>query len=205
MSILEEVIFIVATVLATISGDVTTEELLSPLNYPHVYILPNKEFELVVCGCSCDVHGTYMGSNYIAGDYVPTIVMKGLFVKNNEVQFPNNRYWHSILFHEMVHFKQGLDGRFDLIQGLNEEDFNKAREEFENEAYVLQNIANRLWGIEEINTTEGVKNSLSVSNEKTFKCINGEIPIPKEERPNIIDLIEFYDEGMIEIYKEKHH
>lgn len=205
MSILEEVIFIVATLLATISGDITTEELLSSRNYPHVYILPEKEFELAVCGCSCDIIGTYIGTNYIDGDYVHTIVMKGFLNEDNEIRFPNTQYWNSVLFHEMVHFKQRLDGKFNLVGGLNNEDTKKARKEFETEAYVLQNIANQLWGINEIPIDYGVNNSLSTSRTHTSNCLNNEESIPSDQRPYIIDLIEFYDDGMIEIYKEKHH
>ena len=215
MSYIESLIQSLVMILATLSPieGFSPEQQLESGVFPHVYIVPQEELAMVACGCPCAATGAYLGRQYVGGIESHIIVMGGIekdFVFLEEeasVVFTNTPYWHAVLYHELDHHRQFLSTDFETLAKQYEHDREVAmfvRLLMEEEAYVHHNDYHMIVGLPPLQIKGKVSDSLSyASGEKT--CPPGVIPIPPEERFNILDLIEFYDEGMIKIYTDKYH
>jgi len=206
MTILEEVVFLILTTLSSFSpiSNLDENDFMSPLTYPHVYVIPEADFQMAACGCPCGLSGAYLGRVRIDDFMAYTIVMSGI-ERDEEVLVPyKNPFWKSILFHETVHYRSDVKGELEYVNGLSDEDMRVKRIEYENEAYILQNGYNALNGMPLLNVDEATDHSIAQADNTNY-CYPGYEPIPEEDRPNMLTLIEFYDDGMIDIYKKKYH
>lgn len=202
MTILENIILSISMVLSVIapSKEVSYEMQTSPEYFPHVYVIPQQELALAACGCSCNVGGVYTGFEYMDGMYAMTLIMGG----TPDAKIPMDNAWNSVLFHELDHHRQQLSGRMNGSDQYDEEWLMEFRQEMEQEAYMHQNGFNLMYGlpIEDVRTRTDKSTHMS---EGTAECADGSTPIAYENRPRLLDLVEFYDDGMIEVYRKNYH
>jgi len=215
MSYIETVINSLIVLLSLLSPieDFTSEQQLAKDVFPHVYIVPQEELALSVCGCPCSIGGSYLFKRYVGGIEAHTIVMGGIdmdyhFLGHDvSVVFPDTPNWNSTLFHELQHHRQVLAyDLYELEDTIKDDDevTKFVHQYMEEEAYMVQNEYNKMMGLPPLEIDYHTSNSMSWSAGES-KCAPGVIPIPEEERFDLIDLIEFYDEGMIKVYTDKYH
>ena len=200
MTILEETIGFIMVLMSSLtpSQEVTLEELTLQENYPHVYVISQEDLALAACGCPCDVGGAYIGKANIDGVVGRTVVMGG-DPDGNMITLPA---WNAILFHEIDHVRQDVEGKYDFVDYMNEDEQKEHRAEMETEAYVHQNSFHMMYGLPIKDVSDHKDFSMAMA-AGDAQCYPGYEPIPEEERHNIYDLIMFYDEGMIEVYRKK--
>ena len=215
MSYIESIIQSLVMFLAVLSpvDGFNPEQQLEKEVYPHVYIVPREELTMAVCGCDCDIGGMYLGKRYVGGEIVHTIIMGGIernftfLGQNISVLFPDIPQWKAVLYHELDHQRQFLSYNLEeqYSQYFGDEEVEELLHQImEEEAYEHQNEFLMVSGLEPIKIDKSVSNSMNWSS-GVNTCSPGVTPIPEDKRFNLLDLIEFYDEGMIKIYTEKYH
>jgi hypothetical protein len=207
LTILEQVIFNISVLLSFLApiDNLTEVDTLQPDVYPHVYIVPQHELALATCGCPCEISGAYLGKQFIGGYTAHTIVMGGVVNKLGDPLFtPNDKDWQGVLFHELDHHRQFLNGDMEITKDLDDEALEFYVELMEEKTYQNQNqflLFNRM---PTMNVEDGAMESTQWAAGETV-CKSGVKPIPNDEKPDILDLVEFYDMGLIEIYRNKYH
>lgn len=200
MTMLEDLISFIMILMSVLtpSQEVTLKELSKQENYPHVYVVSQEELAMAACGCPCDVGGAYIGIANIDGVVGHTIIMGG----DPDGNMLNTPVWNAILFHEIDHVRQAVEGKYDFVEYMTEEEQKEHRAEMETEAYIHQNAFHMMYRLPPKPIDEHTAFSMAMA-AGTPDCYPGYSPIPEEERHNALDLIMFYDQGMIDIYRKK--
>lgn len=200
MTILEDIISFTLLFISTMSpssetslGDFGLQE-----NYPHVYVVAKEDLAMSVCGCPCDVGGLYVGKQNIDGVIGRTVIVGG----NANGYLYLNDNWSSGLYHELIHLRQDIEGKMDFAGTLDEDELTELHVELEKEAYSEENLYRIVKGLPPHDLSKMSNHSTELTTGQA-KCFEGYSPIPKEERPRLLDLIEFYDDGMIDTYRNK--
>lgn len=207
MTILEQIIFNVSVLLSLLApmDNITEVETLQKDVYPHVFIIPQDELALATCGCPCDIAGAYLGKNHIAGYEAHIIIMGGVRDMDGEPMFtPNDKDWQGVLFHELDHHRQFLNGDMEIVRYADDEVLEFYVELMEEMTYQHQNRFLLINNVPTIDTSHGAQDSTKWASGET-NCAPGFTPIPEDESHDLLNLIEFYDTGLIDVYRSKYH
>lgn len=198
MTVLEDLISFALVLISILSPspEVSSDDLLKQENYPHVYVIAQEDLAMSVCGCPCGVSGLYVGVQDVDGVVGQTIIMGGT---SDGYMFTSNN-WTSGLFHELIHLRQNIEGKMAFTPYLNKEELAELHVELERDAYMHENIFRMVYNLPLHNPDDMANHSTELTTGQA-KCFKGYTPIPKKERLNPVDLIMFYDEGIIEVYR----
>lgn len=200
MTILEDIISYTLLLISMLSppSETTIEDLHMQENYPHVYVVAADDLAMSVCGCPCDVGGLYIGKQYIDGVVGRTIVIGG--TRDGKMILDDNH--SSGLYHEFIHLIQDIEGKMAPAKTMDAEQLSELHIKLETEAYAKENTFRTTKGLP-LHDLSAMSNHSTELTTGQARCFEGYSPIPKEDRPRLLDLIEFYDHGMIEIYRNK--
>jgi hypothetical protein len=202
MTLIENMVYGLVNILYLLSpvDNLTVQEQLQSEVYPHVYIVPQQELALAVCGCPCNSTGIYLGKMTIDNVTGYTIVVYGTL----DGLIPLSNYWYSSLYHELVHHRQDL--LYNFVQYNDLMNFEKGirimmHDLVEKDAYFNQNYFNFLLGIEDVRK-EYITNSVQISFNEVNCGINQKLD--EKDRPDIVDLIRKYNQSILALYRTKY-
>ena len=204
MTLIESTVISLISLLTVLTPveDITFVELTLPTNLPHVYIISKDDFEQTFCGCPCDLDGMFTGIQTINNVVGPTLLMKG----NKEGEMIQSPIWNGVLYHELIHYRQWLQGKFtneDYEKKITSKNL-KLRTEIEREAYIGQNDFFALNGIPALNVEHMTHMSIMGASGQV-KCSNGSIPSSGRNRlnPENIILKSKFNRELNKIYRDR--
>lgn len=207
MTLIESTVLALLTILTllTPADDVSFKELTSPANLPHVYVLPKNDFEMSICGCPCQAEGVFAGIQEVNKVTGSVLIMKGNENGHMYVQFRNPQ-WDSVMYHELIHYRQMLQGKFsedDFKPEITDEHI-EYRKQIEREASEGQNDFNAYVGLPPIDVEKSVYHSTMAASGKV-ECLDGSEPNPKRSVEEIEEVIlkTQHNRDLNEIYRKR--